>query len=95
MSSKELINIVKKYSIKVKPLALSVAVLASINSGCSTPLFDWHVKSGEPVRGAVPFVLSSGEQHHVYNMEKSSEYLDRTERYSTPKGIILIDYIFR
>ena len=66
---------------------LGAVVLALAAMGCSgAPIYDWHTGSGEPVRGAVPYLLSGCEEHHCDDYRE--DYRDREEC----KSISLIRY---
>jgi hypothetical protein len=55
-------------SIRRKALAGLAAIVTMLAAaGCNKPLVDWHTKSGAPVKGLIPVVLSAGapgEKHH-------------------------------
>lgn len=67
---------------KIKELAGLAAIVVGtfVSSGCNSVVYDWHVKTGEPVRGVVPLALSGFEKHHGY---------EQTDR------VALIDYPLR
>lgn len=55
---------------------LSGLVLSLALAGCSSsvPIIDCHTKTGEPVKGLLPLVLSNGEAHHIYQGSRPDEY---------------------